>query len=149
MKTIWNNQEQTELKSRLESLKENSSRQWGKMNAAQMLKHIDTAYKNAIDEIKVSSNPLSYIVSLSPIKKLLIFGMPFMKNLPTAKEYIPKSNEDFQKNKTDFLNTFQKITQTSVPKDFVSHPIFGKLSYEEWGVLLYKHLDHHLRQFGV
>ncbi|MCO5234542.1 MAG: DUF1569 domain-containing protein [Chitinophagales bacterium] len=149
MKTIWNSQEQAELKNRLDNLQQNAIQKWGKMNAAQMLKHIDIAYKNAIDEIKVSKNPLSSIVSLGPVKKLLIFGMPFMKNLPTAKEYIPKDNEDFQTNKIEFLNTFQKITHTSVPKDFVSHPIFGKLSYEEWGVLLYKHLDHHLQQFGV
>ncbi|HUH74132.1 MAG TPA: DUF1569 domain-containing protein [Chitinophagales bacterium] len=149
MESLWNKNNQALLISRIEQLKDNSPRKWGKMDVAQMLEHINIAYKNSIDEVQVNKNPLSVIISLPPVKKLMIYGMPFLKNLPTAKEYIVKDSQDFEKNKEDFLKTFHKITQKGSDQTFVSHPIFGELSYEDWGALLSKHLDHHLKQFGV
>ncbi len=149
MESLWNKNYQAVLLSRINQLNENSQRLWGKMNVAQMLEHINIAYRNSIDEIKVSKHPLSFLVSLPPIKKLVIFGMPFQKNLMTAKEYVVLTPQDFQKNKAAFIQTFNKITEKGKENPFSSHPIFGKLTYNEWGALLSKHLDHHLKQFGV
>ena len=149
MESLWNKNYQAVLLSRIEQLSENSPRKWGKMDVAQMLEHINIAYKNAIDEIKVAKHPMSILTSLKPIRKLLIFGMPFQKNLPTAKEYIIKTPQNFKENKAAFIKTFEQITQKETANTFSSHPIFGELSYNEWGALLSKHLDHHLKQFGV
>lgn len=149
MESLWNKNYQAVLLSRIEQLNKNSQRLWGKMDVAQMLAHINIAYKNAIGEEKVSRHPLSLIVSLPPIKKLVIFGLPFQKNLMTAKEYVVLTPQNFQKNKEAFLKTFRKITENDSANQFSSHPIFGKMTYNEWGTLLSKHLDHHLKQFGV
>lgn len=149
MASLWNVADQTALTERLNLLHHKSPRQWGKMDVAQMLRHIDIAYKNALGEIPVSGHPLSVIVSLAPVRKLLIYGLPFQKNLPTAQEYKVRTAVDFQAAKDEFLRTFQKITQQTETLQFDAHPIFGKLSKEEWGALLYKHLDHHLKQFDV
>ena len=149
MESLWNKNYQAVLLSRLDQLNENSPRKWGSMNAAQMLGHINTAYRNAVDEIKVKDHPLIILASLKPIKKLILFGMPFQKNLMTAEEYKMKSPQDYQKNKADFLEIFNQITQKENSNAFGSHPIFGKMTYNEWGTLLSKHLDHHLKQFGV
>lgn len=45
------------------------------------------------------------------------------------------------------LNKFHK----NGPETCISHPhpFFGKLTSEQWGKGIYKHLDHHLKQFGV
>jgi hypothetical protein len=149
MESLWNKNYQAVLLSRIEQLNENSPRKWGKMDVPQMLEHMNIAYKNAIDEIKVPKHPLSFLASLKPIRKFLIYGMPFQKNLPTAKDYMIETPQNFQENKKSFLHTFQKITQKETANKFDSHPIFGKLTYDEWGTLLSKHLDHHLKQFGV
>jgi hypothetical protein len=149
MESLWNKNYQAVLLSRIEQLHEKSPRKWGKMDVAQMLEHMNIAYKNAIDEVKVAKHPMSILASLKPIKKLLIFGMPFQKNLMTAKEYMIETPQNFEKNKADFIKTFNIITQKAKDNTFSSHPIFGKLTYNEWGALLSKHLDHHLKQFGV
>lgn len=147
--SLWNTNEQKALSDRLNQLTEQSKRQWGKMDVAQMLKHIDIAYKNAIGEIPVTRHPMAFIASTYPARRLLIFGIPFQKNLPTAEEYKVKYTLNFQVVRNEFLNTFQKVTQHANELQFAEHPVFGKLNKEEWGALLHKHLDHHLRQFGV
>lgn len=146
--TLWNEADSASLRTRLSKLSTKSPRQWGTMNVGQMLRHIDIAYKNAIGEIRVAKNPMAFFVSLKPVKWLMIQGLPFQKNLPTAKEYKSTPNVDFGAAYDTFLNTFDRITRESRTLKFVEHPIFGRLTFDEWGILLYKHLDHHLKQFG-
>lgn len=147
--SLWNTSNQKDLLERLKLLTNSSSRKWGTMDVGQMLRHIDIAYKNAMGELPVPPHPLAVIVSLAPIRKLIIYGIPFQKNLPTAQEYKVNASIDFRAANNEFLNTFQRITSFKDTTTFGAHPIFGKLSQDEWGALLFKHLDHHLRQFGV
>ena len=148
-KSIWNKEQGDALWKRLQNLKPNNKRQWGKMTVSQMLRHIDVAYKNAMGEIKVPMNALAPLASFTPIKHTIIYALPFLKNLPTATEYKMEEDSDFQESYDQFLKTFQKIRAVSDVSSFDSHPFFGKLNRKEWGALLYKHLDHHLRQFSA
>lgn len=147
--SLWNTSDQSDLKYRLSKLNKDSKRQWGTMNVGQMLRHMDIAYKNAIGEIFVPKQSMAVIASIPPVRWLFIYMLPFQKNLPTAKEYIASPNIDFGAAYDTFLNTYEKITKDLETIKFVEHPIFGKLSHQDWGALLYKHLDHHLKQFGV
>lgn len=147
--TLWNQADSVNLRARLSKLSADAPRQWGTMNVGQMLRHMDIAYKNAIGEIQVGRHPMSSMVSLKPIKWLVLQVLPFQKNLPTAKEYKATPNIDFGAAYETFLNTFDRITQEAKTLKFVEHPIFGQMTFDEWGILLYKHLDHHLKQFGV
>ncbi len=147
--SLWNISDQNDLLERLKLLNSSSPRKWGTMDVGQMLRHMDIAYKNAMGELPVSKHWLESVVSLAPVRKLIIYGIPFQKNLPTAQEYKINASIDFRAANNEFLNTFQRITSFKDTTTFGAHPIFGKLTQDEWGVLLFKHLDHHLRQFGV
>ncbi len=72
------------------------------------------------------------------------------KNLPTDKSFVITDSKDFEKTKKELLDTIKKYTSLN-PENINNklHPFFGKLTYEEWGVLIYKHFNHHLKQFGV
>lgn len=147
--SLWDISDQKKLQERLKLLDNSSPRKWGTMDVGQMIRHMDIAYKNAMGELPVPQHSLAFIVSLAPVRKLIIYVVPFQKSLPTAQEYKVRSSIDFQAAYNEFSNTFQKITSFKDTSSFGAHPIFGRLSQDEWGALLYKHLDHHLRQFGV
>ncbi len=148
-KSIWNKDSQEVLLKRLSSLTENSIREWGSMDVSQMLKHIDIAYKNALGEVHVNAHPLAFAVSFKPVRHTILYALPFQKNLLTASEYKVEGRYNFETIYAEFLRTFQKTIQLDESASFGKHPLFGNLNRKEWGALLYKHLDHHLKQFGV
>lgn len=148
MASLWEPERQQELYERITRLQADTPRRWGTMNAGQMLQHLDRAYKNAMGVLPVSKIFWGFITSLTPVKKLMIYKIPWKKNLPTAPEYVVADAVDFDAARAAFLESLQIITTGDVVR-FAAHPIFGQLSYEDWGALLYKHTDHHLRQFGV
>lgn len=148
-KTIWNKAEQQELLARLSSLTADSMRNWGSMDVAQMLKHIDIAYKNALGKLEVKPHPLSAFVAFKPVKYTVLYVLPFQKNLMTATEYKVDGKYNFQSVYQEFLKTFDNVISQTETENFSHHPLFGQLNKDEWGTLLYKHLDHHLRQFGA
>jgi hypothetical protein len=80
----------------------------------------------------------------------LVKPEPFKKNLPTAKSFIVKDERNFEEEKNKLVNLLQRLSHTN-PEDVAKrpHPFFGKLTADEWNTLQFKHLDHHLRQFGV
>jgi hypothetical protein len=83
-------------------------------------------------------------------KKKLMADAPFKKNLPTAKSFLVKDERNFQAEKNKLLQLVDRfITQGESALTKEPHPFFGKLTTNEWDILQWKHLDHHLRQFGV
>lgn len=145
MKTIWNSETKDELINRIEKLSAETKGQWGKMDAGQMLWHckypLDVAIKN---EHKGNGK---FIMKL--FKKSLYSEKPFRKNTPTAKFLVATETKNFEDEK---LQLVEKINETHELKSRASwnpHPFFGKFTHDQWGQLEYKHLDHHLTQFGV
>lgn len=83
-------------------------------------------------------------------KKMVTSETPFPKNSRTAPEMIMNTEHDFNKEQARLINFIQKIqAQGEDFYDGLESRSFGKLNKEEWNNLFYKHLDHHLRQFGV
>jgi hypothetical protein len=82
-------------------------------------------------------------------KKRMLHEGQFAKDLPTAKEFVIVTDRDFEQEKQRLINTIKRFTSSADPHSTQQHPFFGKMSGNEWSVLTYKHLDHHLRQFGV
>ncbi|RYF79037.1 MAG: DUF1569 domain-containing protein [Chitinophagaceae bacterium] len=139
------------IKTRIQKLDENSVRQWGKMNVDQMLSHCIDGLRMIIGELKTDKKAPKLIQFL--LKTFVINGKQFPKNSPTAAELNRHKTPGFQsKNiaeaKQTLLTYIDKLKNAS-DDQFGEHPAFGKMSKTEYGVLVYKHLDHHLRQFGV
>lgn len=147
MKTLWKPEVRQEISQRLDLLTPDAVAAWGKMNARQMVTHVVDALQMSIGELKTEKKKLS--IRFAPLKQLIIYGPPFPKSAPTAPELLARQpgNWDTECAKLkELMDTF-----ASRPRDmsFPRHPAFGTLSRRAWGVLGYKHVDHHFRQFGV
>lgn len=149
MKNLFNKETYDEICNRINALSANSQRQWGKMNAAQMLAHCKEAFKVPLSDKKMPRMLLGLVLGWA-IKKKLYNEEPWKKNLPTAPNFIIKDDRDFEKEKKelmDMISAFHNGGPGNVGK--FPHPMFGSFTSEQWGKSMYKHLDHHLMQFGV
>jgi hypothetical protein len=134
--------------SRIERLQPTASRQWGKMTSAQVLEHLTRVLEMACGKGPQKQILIGKLFSWLAWKNF-IGEKPFPQNSPTGPEFIPRSEPDFAATKARLLGTmreFQSIGEKGV--DGNVHAFFGRMSGAEWGVTQYKHLDHHLRQFG-
>jgi hypothetical protein len=149
MKSIFKPNDNNEFIERINKLTPQSRALWGKMNVAQMFVHLQLISQMALGEVKFKQSILS-IFFASIAKKMLINNKPFPKNLMTDPNLVIVEEKEFEdeKNKLIILiKKFQSLHSDKL-KDSV-HPIFGKLTFKEWDTLQWKHVDHHLRQFGV
>jgi hypothetical protein len=134
---------------RIDKLNPGSQRLWGKMNVSQMLAHCKQAFK-----VPLSNTPMprAFIGRLLGwvVKKKLYDDSPWKQNLPTAPDFRIKDERDFDTEKRELLeliHQFHDRGPTGTGK--YPHPMFGAFTAEQWGKSMWKHLDHHLRQFGV
>lgn len=150
MKTIFNLVTREELIARINLLGEDSQKQWGKMNVFQMLKH-NTYWNGWIlgkDEHTYKQEFLGKIFGKIALKRMIKDEKPFDKNIPTSDQFKakePHCNLEVEKNK--WISLIKEYENYNNP-NFV-HDFFGKMTKEQIGILVYKHTDHHLRQFGV
>jgi len=145
------NHSTTELIQRFEQLQADASPLWGKMNPTEMLAHCTAAIKMAFGEIpaKLRFSPLKASIA----RLLFIEWFPFPKDAPTTPEMHPKKklkqSESFPEEKQTLINHLNRMNNTPAEFSFGMHPLFREMNRKQWGKLIYKHLDHHLRQFGV
>jgi hypothetical protein len=138
-----------DLKARLEQLKSDSHAQWGRMNVAQMLAHCCTPY----DQIEGRTGGGSWLLRLLArhfFKESAVGEMHFRKNIPTPKSFVISDPRDFERERKRLTALIDAThTQPAAAFEGKCHVTFGRLTAKEWSNLLYKHLDHHLRQFGA
>lgn len=148
VKNLFDQQTFEEIYQRLQNLTVQNERKWGKMTAAQMLTHCKEAYKVPLTSKPLKRNPISYIAWL--FRPLLYNAKPYRQGLPTAPNFIVKDDRDFEKEKAEMLSITKAFHERGAAGigDRI-HPIFGKMTAEQWGKSMWKHLDHHLRQFGA
>jgi len=148
MKNLYESSVASAITDRIEKISPQSERQWGQMDVAQMLAHCGNALEMAAGTI----NPKRIFIGrlIGPLLKSKYYDeKPFDKNSPTSDETKVTGQRDFNSEKTRLLLLVKKFSEggekiaTKHP-----HPFFGPLKPSEWGIGMYKHLDHHLRQFG-
>jgi len=149
MESIYNRASIDKMIERINKLTPESEPIWGKMNAAQMCKHCYLASNVAFGKQDLKINFLMKLLG-KILKKQVFYGEKMRKNSPTAKEFIVSDFQDFEKNKKDLIDNLSKLANegTAAIKT-MNHPFWGKMTYEDWDALLWKHTDHHLKQFGV
>ena len=150
MKTIFDKDLRIQLIIRIEKVDQNSIAEWGKMNVLQMLKH-NTYWNSWIlgkENYTYKHAFLGKIFGKSVLKKMIKDDQPFDKNIPTSNQFkVTEVDSDFEEEKAKWISLVGDFENFSNPA-FI-HDFFGKMTKEEIGVLVYKHTDHHLRQFGV
>jgi hypothetical protein len=150
MKNLFEPATAKEIKERIAKLGPASQRQWGKMTAPQAMAHCSVAMEWAVGD---NFPPRMFIGRiLGPIAKSQVLKdeKPLGKNAPTAKALVVKDDRDLGK-ECQRLSALIERFSSSGPQGCTKHPhtFFGPLTPEEWAALMYKHVDHHLRQFGV
>lgn len=138
-----------ELIERVKRLSPAAKAQWGKMEVAQMLAHAQRPLMSAYGELKAKRGLMGILFGRIA-KKKLTSDEPWKKNLPTDKNFVVSDRRDFEEERQKLIASVQRFIQmgpNGIAKD--PHPFFGPMTAKEWDVLMWKHLDHHLRQFGV
>ncbi|TRX41460.1 DUF1569 domain-containing protein [Flavobacterium restrictum] len=149
MSSIYNKTDNAKIIARIHSLTPESKAIWGKMNAAQMCKHCTLASDLAFGKIDIKINFLMKLLG-KILKKKVLYGGEMGKSSPTAKEFISTTNEALEKTKLEFIANISRFaTEGKTAITVMDHPFWGKMTYEDWDALMWKHADHHLRQFGV
>ena len=148
MGSILKDSDRSAIVTRLQSLSASSVGQWGSMDVAAMLQHLRLSAEMALGELTMpSSNKRAFQVF--PLKHLILYVLPFPKGAPTAPALKPGLETPLEQERAALLSLLERIASGPDEGAGPSHPLFGPLTWRQWGVLTYKHADHHLRQFGA
>jgi len=150
MKNVFAPETTTELLERINRLAPDTHPQWGKMTAPQMLAHLNVTYELAYENKHPRPGAFKRFLLRQFVKKIVVSEKPYKKSSPTAPEFLIKSDKDFQHEKQSLTAYIRKTEQLGAAyfEGRESHS-FGPLTATEWNNMFYKHLDHHLTQFGV
>jgi hypothetical protein len=149
MGSILNKKERSAIVSRMQSLSASSTARWGSMDVLGMLQHLRLSAQMTLGELPVpSSNKRAF--QMFPLKHLILYVLPFPKGAPTAPELKPGvAPAAFAEERAALLELLERIGTGPREGAGPAHPLFGPLSWREWGAVTYKHADHHLKQFGA
>lgn len=147
MKSIYNSNDNQELVNRINQINSESKPLWGKMSADQMCEHCLLTSNVAFGKQELKINFLMKLVG--KMMKNKVFNWEFKKNSPTAPEFIVKNSVDLDKSKAELIKNIQLLQNGQKNITVMNHPFWGKMTYEDWDKLMYNHMDHHLKQFGV
>ena len=149
MQSIYDPATLQEIFKRIDSLKPDSPSQWGKMTADQMLAHCCNVLEVTVGDKSPKSTLMGKILGRF-VKSVITSEKPFKPNMPTDPSFIVPDSRDFEKEKQRLKKLLTRIS-TGGPTAILNrrHPFFGPLTPQEWSNSTVKHMDHHLRQFGV
>jgi hypothetical protein len=117
------------------------------MSAPQMLAHLTDWFAMAKGELVIPA--WNHLASRPPLKQIVIYMLPIPRGVPTAKELIAREPAEWESEKAELQRQLQLFGQLDPGSLCPTHPVFGAMTARDWGVLGYRHTDHHLRQFGV
>ncbi|MCP9756137.1 DUF1569 domain-containing protein [Lacihabitans sp. CCS-44] len=151
IKNIFEKNVTDEIVTRINNLNPSTQALWGKMSVSQMLAHCCVTYEMLFEPERFPKpNFMMRLLLKFVVKPTVVGDVPYKQNLRTAPEFVIVGEKEFETEKKrliDYLNQTQALgAEYFEGRESRS---FGKLSKEEWNVMFYKHLDHHLGQFGV
>ena len=147
IKNLFDDAVKQEITERISKLTASTQHQWGKMDVAQMLAHVQIPMGVAFGTTTVKGNWLMKLI-LPLFKKALYDDKPWKQGLPTDKTFIMTGQpKDFETEKNQLLDKISRFSESNMINE--KHPVFGKLTKEQWSKATWKHIDHHLKQFGV
>ena|SRR6185369_6838299 len=150
MKTLWNPQSRVALSARINRLTPQTPPLWGRMNAEEMVAHVTRGMRMGLGELETHTR--NTILRYWPLKHVFVYLLPF----PKAKAKAPRelvtrgvSVGEWSASVAELRSTLDRFATLDRQKTWPAHPVFGPLTGRAWGALGWRHLDHHLRQFGV
>ncbi|MBK7374647.1 MAG: DinB family protein [Chitinophagaceae bacterium] len=148
MKSVFDAPVREELISRVHAVSQQNKAQWGKMNAYQMLLHCTLCEDMFLGKLNMKRVFIGRLIGPMVLKKVLKDDKPFGKNSPTSDVLkTTAASGDIEQQKKEWISRVEQYAHHTSP-GFV-HPFFGPMTTEQIGRFVYKHADHHLRQFGA
>jgi len=147
VKDLFDPSVKQEIIDRVNKLTAQTQRQWGKMNVSQMLAHVQMPILIAFGTHQPKGSFLLRLIG--PLFKSKLWDEnPYKHSLPTDPTFIMTNSEkEFEREKSALLELIDKFSNETLVSE--KHPVFGKLTKDNWSKATWKHLDHHLKQFGV
>jgi len=146
MPTLHDEGYRLQIIKRIRSLRRDSPRRWGRMSADQMLWHVNGGLSMALGQmdIRPQKTPLP-----RPVMRLVALSLPWPKGLPTMPMFVASGSYDFESERGRCFQLIEQMRAKPLDEDWPRHPLLGQLSGRDASRLQAKHLDHHLKQFGV
>ncbi|WP_158945453.1 DUF1569 domain-containing protein [Granulicella sp. S190] len=150
MKNLFEAATVDEVKGRMARLVPDSVGQWGKMSAAQAMEHCARGLELALGDRRPPRTLIGRILGPMVKKKAFVESEPMRKNSPTVPGLVVMEKCELEQERKRLCGLIDRLAAGG-PQGCTSHPhsFFGRLTPEEWSAWMYKHLDHHLGQFGV
>jgi hypothetical protein len=149
MPSLFDTSSRDAILRRLDALTPESARQWGKMDAAQMLAHCSAALEVGTGDRPLERSLIGRI--FGPFVRSSMLGdKPFGRNSPTDPSFVVRDRRDFAREKERLRSLIHRFCERG-PEEAArqTHSFLGSLTGEEWSALMHKHLDHHFGQFGA
>ena len=147
MKTLWDRSTRQALQTRFGTIEAGARPSWGKMSAPEMVSHVAESLRMAIGELPCA--PKNGPLRRWPLKQLVIYWLPWPKGVPTAPELLARRPMSWRGDLGELAGLIERVGSRGADGPFADHPAFGRLTGRAWGVLIHRHLDHHLRQFNA
>ena len=147
--SIWNAGDRDAIMRRFVQLSPQTRPRWGKFDAPRMLAHVTDGVRMATGEISIAPGQAPLPLRVWPINVLVMFYLPWPKGAPTAPELLSRAPDDWPGELKALEKALDRFVAREINGPWPPHPAFGALDGPQWGRLVYKHLDHHLVQFGV
>jgi hypothetical protein len=148
-RTLWDEAARGDLLARARRLTPASTPLWGRFTVDRMLAHVVDAFRMATGELPVRPKKVRLPIARWPLNVLFIHVVGMPKHAPTARELVERTPGPIEAELRGLETQMALLASMQERTDWPAHPFFGRLSRRAWGVLGCKHLDHHLRQFGV
>jgi hypothetical protein len=148
MPTLFDPSARGKIVSRLSGLTPDRRPLWGSLDAPRLQTHLADQLRMTLGDIHCRSKG-GRAFRTPPLRELLIYIVPFPKGLPTAPELLASAPADFEADRQTLLELIGRVGTRKPGESWGEHPAFGPISRRAWGVLGWRHLDHHLRQFGL
>lgn len=147
MATLFDARDRAVILARLARLRAGARPRWGRFTASEMICHVTSGVRQGLGEIDLGppAGPLTHW----PLNWLLIHMIPFPRNAPAVPEMLGRPASTWSADMDALRSAVERFGTRGPGAEWPASRVFGRISGRSWGVLQYKHLDHHLRQFGV
>lgn len=151
MSTVFRDDVRSSIESRVRALRPDSPRAWGRMSPHGAICHLTDGFRLALGQKQVPRVPARF----RGLMRFVALRMPMrwpreLKTPPEAEQGVGGTPPvEFEQDREQLLAMLRQFC-AAAPGEFArEHPIFGAIGRDDWGRWAYRHMDHHLRQFGV
>jgi len=136
----------TRIIDRLRTLRHDTARRWGKMSVDQMVWHVNGGLSMALGQIEV---PARNLLVPRPVIRFVVLNLPWPKGVPAMPMFVASRSYDFEPERARCLKLIEQLAAKPLDDKWPAHPLLGSVSGRDASRLQARHLNHHLKQFGV